>query len=203
MASSSNPKKRVKQIASPRKCVDIRGHLEAWFASMHGSETVESINKYLIEFSRKIVNTPKYIKLYWLKFEMLVEVSEKLEFQELERFLGLSGNIYPDLVKVFFTNLKVKEDNIESRVKGFTMKITPSIWATVAGLKCEGLKIGKGNIEAINDHNKVKFYRSCLHNQQAMSRGFQVGRLSLNLRIISLFHSMDIDTTGAQSCDSA
>jgi len=84
-----------------------------------------------------------------------------LKFQELKKFLGLSSNIYPNLVNVIFTNLKVKEDRLESRVKGVTMKITPSIWEVVTGLKCEGLKIGKGNIEALNDYSKVSFYRSC------------------------------------------
>jgi len=33
----------------------------------------------------------------------------------------------PNLVKLFFTNLKVKEDRLETTVKGVTMKITPSI----------------------------------------------------------------------------
>jgi len=62
---------------------------------------------------------------------MLLEVSELMEYQGLEWFLGLTGNVFPDLVKVFFTNLKVKEDKSESRVKEVTMKITPSIWMTV------------------------------------------------------------------------
>ena len=54
-----------------------------------------------------------------------------MEFQGLERFHGLTGNFYPDLTKVFFTNLKVKGDCLESRVKGVVMEITPEVWETV------------------------------------------------------------------------
>jgi len=109
---------------SAGRYIDTRGHLEAWFASMLGTETSENINKYFKDFSRKVINPPKYVSLDWTKSqELLLEVSQMLEFQELEKFLGLAGNIFSDLVKVFFTNLKVKEDRIESRVKRVTMKM--------------------------------------------------------------------------------
>jgi len=54
----------------------------------------------------------------------------------------------------------------------------------VADIKCEGLKIGKGNIEALEDYNKITFYRSCLRNQRGIMRGFNVGGLAMNPRII-------------------
>jgi len=55
----------------------------------------------------------------------------------------------------------------------------------VARLNCEGLKIGKGNTEELDDYNKITFYRSCLRNPQAVTRGFQVGGLSLMPRLIA------------------
>jgi len=54
-------------------------------------------------------------------------------------------------VKVLFTNLKVKEERLESRFNRVTTNINPSIWMVVAGIECEGLKIGKGNIEDLED----------------------------------------------------
>jgi len=56
---------------------------------------------------------------------------------------------------------------------------------TVAGLKCEGMKIGKGNIEALVDYNKITFYRSCLRDQRGIMRQFNVGGLAMNPRIIA------------------
>jgi len=38
--------------------------------------------------------------------------------QRLKFFFELSGKIYPDLVKVFFTNLKFKNDVLLSSIKG-------------------------------------------------------------------------------------
>jgi len=58
----------------------------------------------------------------------LMEVAESLEFQGLKKFLGLTDNIYLDLAKVFFTNLKVKRGKFVSRVKGAIMDITPDVW---------------------------------------------------------------------------
>jgi len=96
----------------------------------------------------------------------------------LEKLLGLTGNVYPDLVKVFFTNLKVHEDKLESRVKGIRMWVSSVKWLSVARIKCEGIKVGKGNIKELEEYNNITFYRSCLRNPQAIMRGFQVGGLT-------------------------
>jgi len=132
-----------------------------------------------------VINTPKHVSLDWLKSEELLDVAESLEFQGLEKFFRLTGNIYPDLTKVFFTNLKVKGDRFESRVKGVIMDITHEVWKTVTSLKCDGLKLGKGTIEGLEEYNKVTFYRSCLRNPQAAGKGFQVGGLSVYPRILA------------------
>jgi len=55
----------------------------------------------------------------------------------------------------------------------------------VVVIKCEGLKIGKGNIEALEDYNKITFYRSCLRDHRGIMRGFNVGGLVMNQRIIA------------------
>ena len=47
------------------------------------------------------------------------------------------------------------------------------------------MKIGKGNKEALEDYNKVSFYKCYLRNLQVVGSGFQVGVLSLNSRILA------------------
>jgi len=59
------------------------------------------------------------------------------------RFLEMKGNIYPDLIRVFYTNLKFEGNNLVSRVKGVDMEITHDVWVTVTGLKYAGLRINK------------------------------------------------------------
>jgi len=65
------------------------------------------------------------------------------------------------------------------------MRITPLIWMEVAGIKCEGLKVEKDNITTLENFNKVHFFRSCLSNPRAAMRGFHVGGLTMNPRIIT------------------
>ena len=47
--------------------------------------------------------------------------------QKLKRFLELTGNIYLDLVKVFYTNLQFSNDSLISHVKGVDMVITSEV----------------------------------------------------------------------------
>jgi len=50
---------------------------------------------------RKVIISPKFLRMEWLKEEKLDEVRDSLKHQKLEKFLKLSGNTYLDLVKVF------------------------------------------------------------------------------------------------------
>jgi len=77
------------------------GRLESWFS---GEE--EKIEKYLHETSRKVINNPKLISFNWLKEQKITEVRSLLKEQLLKRFLEMSGNIYTNLVRVFYTNLQ-------------------------------------------------------------------------------------------------
>ena len=51
----------------------------------------------------------------------------------------MKGNIYPDLIRVCYTNLKFEGNNLVSHVKGVDMEITHEVWAVVTDLKYVGL----------------------------------------------------------------
>jgi len=101
----------------------------------------------------------------------------------------MSGNIYPNLVKFFYTKLHIVGDNLCSHVKGNEMEITPKVWSIVTGLKYVGLRINKGNIGVVEEFNKMQYYRSCLKNLQSKVRNFSVGGMKLNERIIAFIVS--------------
>ena len=50
----------------------------------------------------------------------------------------MKGNIYPDLIRVYYINLKFEGNNLVSHVKGVDMEITHEVWAAVIGLKYAG-----------------------------------------------------------------
>jgi len=145
MDSSSPSSKRMKTCGIKRG-----GGLKEWFS---GED--EKIEKYLHETSRKVVNNPKLISFNWLKEQKLTEVRVLLKEQLLKRFLEMLGNIYPDLVRVFYTNLQFVGNNLVSHIKGVDMEITHEVWSAVTGLKYAGLRIKKGNIGVVEEFNKI------------------------------------------------
>jgi len=72
----------------------------------------------------------------------LAETRSAFKNQKLKKLLELTGNLYPDLVKVFYTNLTLDGKNIVSYVKGIKMKVTSDVWNSVA--------------------NKLQYYKSCM-----------------------------------------
>jgi len=70
----------------------------------------------------------------------------------------MSGNIYRDVVKVFYTNLHIDGENLCSHVKGIDMEITPDVWTALTGLKYAGLRINHGNIGVVEEFNKMQYY---------------------------------------------
>ena len=96
MDSTPPTSKRVKTRA-----VRSGGRLEGWFSGDN-----DLIEKYRYETSLKKINNPKVVCFDWLKSQKLDNVRRLLKDQSLRKFLELKGNIYPDLVRVFYTNLK-------------------------------------------------------------------------------------------------
>jgi len=117
MAETSPLAKRMKS-----RGVKSSGKLEGCF-----SGDVGLINKYLLETSRKSVNTPKVVSFTWMKQQKLDFVRSIIKEQRLKRFLELTGKIYPDLVKVFYTNLQFNGDSFVSHVKGVDIVITSDV----------------------------------------------------------------------------
>ena len=170
------------------------GHIENLF-----SRDDEKIEKFLHESSRKAINSPKLITFNWMKGKNLNEVMNVLNEQLLKKFLELFGNIYLDLVKVFYTNLHVVEDNLWSHVKGSDMEITLEVWYVVVVLKYTRLRINKGKIGVVEEFYKMQYYRCCLKNPKSKMRNSSVGGLKLNERIIALIVSWMLTPRGSNN----
>jgi len=145
MASSSHRKKKLK--VQPNNSQSI---LENWFAG-----DSEAMTRFIHETSRKQVNVPKVLELSWLREENLTEAKTLLKHQKLKSFLEMTGNVYPGLVKVFYSNLIQDGKNLVSHVKGVKLKITREIWSNVGGIKYSGMKVSKGNTAGIQGFNKM------------------------------------------------
>jgi len=67
----------------------------------------------------------------------------------LKTFLELSGKVYPDLVKLFYTNLKFSNGILKTSVKGVEMEITRQTWKDVVGLRQKSVQVRKGETSAV------------------------------------------------------
>jgi len=114
MESTPPTLKRVKTRA-----VRSGERLEGWF---YGDNDL--IERYRFETSTKVINNPKVVCFDWLKSHKLDNVRRLLKDQSLKKFLEMKGNIYPYLIRFFYTNLKFKGNNLVSHVKGVDMEIT-------------------------------------------------------------------------------
>jgi len=166
--------------------------LEGWFSS-----DVDLINKYLIETSRKSVNTPKVVSFTWMKQQKLGSMRSILKERRLKRLIELTSNIYPNLVKVFYTNLQFNGDSLVSHVKGINMVITSDVWAVVTRLKSSGLRINRGNLGVVEEFNKIQFYKGCLKNPHSKVRNFSVGGLKLDERLVAFIISWILTPRGS------
>ncbi|KOM35033.1 hypothetical protein LR48_Vigan02g118300 [Vigna angularis] len=63
---------------------------------------------------------------------------EWLAHRGLAGFVQMKGDCYPELVEVFYNNLKVINSDIHSRVKGVDIIVNDDVWLLVVGLKAEG-----------------------------------------------------------------
>jgi len=152
MTSSSTPKKRTKRAWV--KNVELSEfnetcYLERWFVGNY-----KSVEEYHREFNRKVIISPKVLKMLWLKEEKLDDVRKALRFQKLEKFVRLSGNVNRDLVNAFLTNMWSDQEAIYSQVKGIYIYINDDVWLAIAGLRNVRIPIRKNNIVGLERFNK-------------------------------------------------
>jgi len=186
MAFSSTSRKRTKSaIAQPVEQHDSDNNNETGFLTRWFGDNMESINEYHREFSHKTFVNRKFLRMEFLRNENLNQVVDILKFQKLERFVKLSRNIYPDLVKVFLTNLWIDDGVVYSQVKGVDMAITDEVWLSVAGLRDAGTIVSRANVADLGGFDKVQFFKSCLRNPNCTMRSYSMGGLSIIPRLLS------------------
>jgi len=118
MASSPHKKRRSREQHN-----NNQGILERWFAG-----DVEAMTTFMHDMSIKQINVPKVLEFSWLKSGNLAEPRVVLKHQRLKHFLKITRNVYPDLVKVFYTNLTQDGRKLVSHVKGVKITVTTEVW---------------------------------------------------------------------------
>ncbi|KOM47465.1 hypothetical protein LR48_Vigan07g116900 [Vigna angularis] len=103
----------------------------------------------------------KYLDLQLFKNEGFL-FQEWIAYQGLTDFVQMKGHCYLDLGKVFYTNLRVVNGVIHSRVKGVNITIDDNVWSHIGGLKTEGLDSHVRDFESNRFLTKRAIYINCL-----------------------------------------
>ena len=155
---------------------------------------------FLIEMNRKQISIRKVLRFSWLRAEGFESQFQQLKHQKLKSFLKLSGKIYPDFVKVFFTNLEFKNDVLLSSIKGVQMGINKRAWKDVVGLKSRGVQVRKGETRVVPKFNKMQYYGQCLRNPAVEIKHLYVGGLKVDQRLLAMIVTKIIVPRGLDLC---
>ncbi|KOM41123.1 hypothetical protein LR48_Vigan04g132100 [Vigna angularis] len=117
--------------------------------------------KFLHWTNIKKVVPNKYMDLQLFKKEGFL-FQDWIAYQGLTDFLKMKGHCYQDLVEVFYTNLRVVNGVIHSRVKGVNITIDDNVWLDIARLKAEGFDSHIRDSESNRWLTKRAIYINCL-----------------------------------------
>jgi len=143
MASSSSFRKRVKRMATKQRDPNIDG----WISDHDAQENFNDSFR-----NRKIINH-KHVELPFFRTHGFA-FPELISSQHLETFVQLTGDIYPDLVRVFYINLACEEDLLTSHVKGVNIALTPDVWTSIVGFRISSIPAHRGFLGA----NRLDIY---------------------------------------------
>ncbi|KAL2343350.1 hypothetical protein Fmac_004635 [Flemingia macrophylla] len=106
----------------------------------------EQMITYGLGFHHRVVLAPKLMDFPYFASSGLY-FHHHLEFQGLKHFVAISSSSFEDLIKVFYSNLRVSQAGyLYSEVNKTKIKMKPADWLTVAGLKYEDHKLSFTNI---------------------------------------------------------
>ncbi|KOM47498.1 hypothetical protein LR48_Vigan07g120200 [Vigna angularis] len=103
--------------------------------------------------------------------------------QGVQHIMELRGKYYPDLVRIFYFNLKVCDGVFQTRVKGVDIVLDNKIWTNVAKVP---VLANSQIIPSDFPHlNKIMVYQSLLRNpRQRNNRLFLAGGLKMEERLL-------------------
>ncbi|KOM26360.1 hypothetical protein LR48_Vigan257s000100 [Vigna angularis] len=128
MASSSHPSTDRGKVVVAARNVDLSG----WISDE------ETCLEFLRWMKFKHIVPHKYLNLDLFEKKGF-HFQEWIETQGLSTLVQMKGDWYPDLVRVFYNNMRNIDGVLHSRVKGVNVHIDNDVSFQLVGLKAEGL----------------------------------------------------------------
>ena len=140
--------------------------------------------RYLSQFSSRIILDPKYLDIDFFNDETF-DCYQVFQNSGLIDFMSLKLPYYPELVKVFYSNLKIQDGIISSEVHGISMIIDQSLFFSLTKLPSQGAPF-EGTIfyDWKFDYSSHDARRMVCNDQAEMTGRLLAGSLTFDNRIM-------------------
>ncbi|ESW30399.1 hypothetical protein PHAVU_002G150300 [Phaseolus vulgaris] len=164
MASSSQKCNRTHKGKSPAKDVVV---------PPQPATRIEQVLDYSIYYAYSIFAAPGF------------EFQNALNWQGLQPFLGINLPYYEDLVRVFYTNVKITHvGHFAIEICGMMIHIKEMDWMTIAHLQYDGLKLTPGTIPEELNFDRALALSSMIREDVEGENLRNVGSLKMNDRLL-------------------
>ncbi|KOM43124.1 hypothetical protein LR48_Vigan05g072800 [Vigna angularis] len=138
---------------------------------------------YVNSWQERRIKAVKYIRLDFFRFYGF-QFPDLFAVQGLTNLVEQKGCIYPDLIRVFYFNLRYRDGIISTKVKGVLIILDDDVWTNVAQLTIwdDAVKVHLG----LQDFNRLMTFQSFLRHpeQQTNQRQLLVGGFKVEERMI-------------------
>jgi len=139
---------------------------------------------YLSQFSSRIILDPKYLDIDFFNDETF-DCYQVFQNSGLVDFMSLKLSYYLELVKVFYSNLKIQDGIISSEVDGISMIIDQSLFFSLTKLPNQGAPFDGTIVDDWKfDYSSHDACRMVCNDQTEMTSRLLAGSLTFDNRIM-------------------
>ena len=146
--------------------------------------TVKQMENYGNHFYHRRIIEPKIMNLESFMDSGLY-FHQHLLFQGLSNYVTLSYSYFPELIKVFYANLQIPGNGyLMSEVSKKKIKLKPSDWFQICGLKYQGRKLSLPEVPPDMNYNRDMALASMVRPGARFKAVKTVGVLQINDRLL-------------------
>lgn len=172
------------------------------------------MERYQKYYQKKIVQTPKYGDVSSFPEECF-NLQDKLISLGLGALITSSGPYYPDLVRMFYCNMRIENGKFVSHVRGKKIALSPKRLGQILDIPSGGHMLYDPEDELWNDYNKREFYFGSIrisegeyHEKRVESHGgeeppkdfWSAGNFFINDRLLHYFLAYVILPRNSNHC---
>ncbi|KAJ1441983.1 hypothetical protein SESBI_01193 [Sesbania bispinosa] len=116
------------------------------------------VESYLEGFLARYLVKPRLMNLDFFHSNGF-EFQNLIKYQGLKHFVSIECNYLVELVKVFYYNMTIANEDLLSEVKNVKIRVRASDWLAIAGLKYEGEKFATTKIRSWENYNRIEAVR--------------------------------------------